>query len=319
MALSLASATAIDFEITKVTKEGFVGANRESYKPAVGSSKYPIGHWLKTNEGATLLITFSSLNLFRLLPSTELQVNGEGDTNSKFRRVLQLKTGTVSLDLKALPKGTTIQVETPTAVCGAVGTAFSVNAVTGNFNITENGIYIRSNEDASFSAEGVHGDVTFQPGRENTYGDIRASGKFTVNGTAVNASQPIHLQIAKGKGGTGDAAVRVSRGTFASQGSGEYLMVGGKLQTVEPERASLFDQYVDASGKEGSLNLQRATAVASTGKASPALVAQLQAATEKATKLRNELFNRRVIREAGKAAAQSVINNVTRQSSTPRR
>jgi hypothetical protein len=280
--------SAADFQVTSLTGTALVGASPKNYAAPKLNVPYPLGSWAKTGAGSSMVFVFSPQNIFRLLPSSELQVNGSGEAHSGFRRVLQLKAGSVDLDLKALPKGTSIQVETPTAVCGAVGTSFSVNADEGKYNVSEGRIFAKASGDSGFEARSVSGSFTLAPGKENAFHDANVSGSFVVNGVAMNGSAS--LQIAKARGGTGKSAVRVRSGTVGGRGRGAYLMEGGALVPVAPDLVPLHGQYLAAAQKEGGLRVALSTGAGG----SPA---SLNAAAAKATALREQLFNRRVIRD----------------------
>ena len=85
---------------------------------------YPFGATLKTGRKSWALIQFSKNNRFRLLPRTRLVIT-LNVRNPKFKRI-KLARGTVEVTLDSFPEGHTFDVETPSAVCGAVGTRFSV-------------------------------------------------------------------------------------------------------------------------------------------------------------------------------------------------
>ena len=70
-------------------------------------------------------LQFSQDNTFRLLARTTLMVT-QGVRNPKLK-VIQLTQGSVDLKLDDYPPDLKFQVETPSAICGAVGTRFSVS------------------------------------------------------------------------------------------------------------------------------------------------------------------------------------------------
>ncbi len=289
---------------------GDVGKSKTAYSAASVNRNYPLGWWARTS-GDALRVLFSPGNEFRLLPRSEVQVNGEGAAGGRFRRVLKLNDGTVELDLQKL-EGSKVDVETPTAICGAVGTRFTVNATTGQFQVPQGRISASAKGDSTFAAQSVGGSFSLQPGRENTYVEASVSGSFLLNGRSYLGSG-IQVAVAKAKGGVGTAAVKISGGSLGGTGAGSYLMEGGTLSPVAPDLASTHGQYLGAADREGTLNVQRQVTAASGRPVPPALDANLAAAAREATALRQKLFARRVIRDA----AQDAARDATRSSARP--
>ncbi|MDD5260848.1 MAG: FecR family protein [Methylacidiphilales bacterium] len=283
---------------------GDVGKDAKSYQPAKANADYALGWWARTAEGV-LKIEFSPENIFRLLPNSEVQVNGTGAANTKFRRIVELKAGKVDFDLPKL-SGSKVEVETPTAVCGAVGTQFSVDSETGQFDVPKGRIYAKAKGDSTFEAESAGGHFAINPGKENAYSDGQISGAFLVNGKEYNATNA-SFEVAKARGGEGQAAVQVNGGSLGGAGSGSYIMEGGRLQPVDSRIASTHAAYLSAAKEEGSLNVRRETLVASGRPVPASLDQQLNAAAAKATELRKRLFQRNVIRDTAKETARDVI------------
>lgn len=240
-----------------------------------------------------------------------MQITGEGAAGGRFRRVLKLNDGSVDLDLQKL-EGGKVEVETPTAVCGAVGTRFTVDARSGRFAVSEGSISASSKGDATFVARRVSGTFTLQPGRENAFVDAQVSGDFTLNGVPVSGSG-LGIVAAKARGGTGAAAVRITGGSLADAGAGSYPMEGGKLTPVDPGQSTVHGRYLAAAGREGSLNLRRQTLAASGAPVPASLEAGLAAAAREATALRQALFARQAIRDA----AQEAARDATRSNARP--
>jgi hypothetical protein len=274
---------------------------------------YPLNSWARTAAASTLVVEFSPNNIFRLLPNSEIQVSGAGETNAKFRRVVQLTTGAVSLDLSALPKGSEIKVETPTAVCGAVGTVFSVDALSGTFECTRGRIFAKSNQDSGFQAESISGSITLAPGVENAGDSATISGRFQINGRSFEAEN-IKLRLAKAKGGSSTAAVEVTRGD-SDLPSGSFLVKDGKWSSVPPQLSGLHSDYLDAALHEGKLNLRKQSLAASHQSQPPGLETELAEAARKATELRNKLFAREVMRDV----ARETVQQLNRESARPPR
>lgn len=289
--------------------QGQVGKNSDSYGAVELNKDYPLNWWAKT-ESKPMRISFTPKDVFALLPDSEVQVTGTGAANSKFRRLLKLKSGGLDLDLQGIKStGSKVEVETPTAICGAVGTRFSVNAGSGDFKVTEGSIYAKAGGDNSFEAESVNGSFTLNPGSENAYSKANVSGSFKLNGKSYRANG-VSLQIAEAKGGS-EAAVQISGGSLGGTGSGRYIMSGGSLEPVDSSKTGTHSEYLAAAQKEGRINVELQSRKAA-GSPVGNLPAQLNAAADKATELRKLLFQRKVVRDTAKETARSV-QEVTRQ------
>ena len=99
---------------------------------------HPIPSWGKTGDESSLTISFNGDNKFRLLPNSEAQVTtgDTSDSSSAWHRVVSLTIGKATFDHNA--GGTPVvhlDCQTPTAVCGAVGTEYAVDATTGNYSV----------------------------------------------------------------------------------------------------------------------------------------------------------------------------------------
>jgi len=296
-------------EFTVSGGEGEVGQSKSAYAAAAAGKTYPLNWWARTQNGA-LRVLFSPGNEFRLLPRSEVQVTGAGDAGGRFRRVLKLNAGSVDLDLQKL-EGSKVEVETPTAICGAVGTRFGVNAGTGAFTVTEGRISASAKGDSTFTAQSVSGTFTLQPGRDNAFVEAGVTGSFLVNGRPFTGTG-VRVEVAKARGGPGMAAVRVAGGSLGGTGPGSFIMDGGSLAPVEPGKAALHGRYLAAVGREGTLNVQRQGLAASGRPVPPALDAGLAQAAREATALRQQLFARGVIRDAAQEAAREATRSNAR-------
>lgn len=302
-------------EFVVVDGAGEIGKSPSRYKPAQIPEKYPLGWWAKTSRDP-LKIQFSPDNIFRLLPRSEVQVSGTGAANSKFRRIIKLNTGKVDLELKNL-QGSKVEVETPTAICGAVGTSFTVDADSGTFSVREGAIFANARSDSGFQAEQVSGEFTLAPGRENAYANLNVAGTFTLNGARVNNGR-VNATLAKARGGTGQAALQIHGGSLGGASGGAYLMNGGKLQPVADSKVrEIHGQYLQATQSEGALNLQREALRAQRKEVPRSLDQDLAAAAKRATDLRKQLFMRRVIRDAAKDSAREVLRQQNQRSIRP--
>lgn len=275
--------------------EGSVSSDRASYQAAELGKRYPLKYWAKTSD-RPLRVLLSPENLFQLLPRSEVQITGAGSEGARFRRVLKLNKGSINLELDNL-QGGTLEVETPTAICGAVGTRFSVSAESGDILISEGKISARSKSDSSFIGQSISGSLTLAPGTQNAYTRANVTGSCVINGVSAKSANII---LAKAAGGTSSAAVQVLGGTVAGKGAGRYLMEGSTLTPVDASKTQIHTDYLAASKTEGSLNLQK-QALRASGAAVPAtLNTQLNSAAARATELRNKLFVRGVVRDAAR-------------------
>ncbi|MEM6820940.1 MAG: FecR domain-containing protein [Verrucomicrobiota bacterium] len=305
--------SAKDFKV--VDGSGEIGKSPRVYQAAEVPKLYPLNWWARTSS-RPLKVEFSPENVFRLLPKSEVQITGTGAATTRFRRVVKLKAGSVDVDLKNL-QGSKVEVETPTAICGAVGTEFVVNADEGSFKVTEGRVSAKAKKDSGFQAKSVSGSFTLAPGSENAYSKVNVTGDFSLNGISVNGGRA-NVSLAKARGGTGQAAVRVHSGSFAGASSGAYVMDGGKLQAIsDPKLATVHRDYVSTASKEGSLNLKK-EGLRAQGKSVPSsLETELRATAKKATELRKRLFTRSVIRDTAKDNARDVLRQ-QQQTNRPR-
>jgi hypothetical protein len=114
------------FRALKATGQCLVKAvGQEDYVDVKSGDTYAFGSTLKTGRNSNMLLEFSQGNTFRLLPRTTLVLN-QNTRNPKLK-VLKLQSGSISLQLDDFPKGHKLEVETPSAICGAVGTRFVVS------------------------------------------------------------------------------------------------------------------------------------------------------------------------------------------------
>lgn len=124
-AASLADESLITgFTVTRVQGKCLVWDGEQS-KPAELNRAYPFPTKVSTDRNSTMNLKFSEDNEFFLMARTTLVV--DKNTNDPRLKVLKLETGSIDLQLNNFPKGEKLQVETPTAVCGAVGTRFRVS------------------------------------------------------------------------------------------------------------------------------------------------------------------------------------------------
>jgi len=311
-------ARAQNFAVTVALGQSKIGKDRSSYQAAAVNSTYSIPAWGKTEDESSLTIAFNSENRFRLLPDSEAQVTtgGESDSNSAWHRVVSLKIGSASFDHNA---GTAPAVHldcvTPTAVCGAVGTQYDVNATKGIYHVSSGNIYVNSDQEGALSLTSINagGTATYDPGRENTYSKGSFTGTVRLDGTRYTASDAT-FTVAKKLDSSSETAVHIASGRLGNYGPGDYLSDGGNLKRVDPgsKTATLHAQYLSAAQTEGALNVERAADRAANQPFAHA--AELASATTEATRLRNELFNRETVRETVKQTVQTTIQNATQQA-----
>ncbi|MEM1158674.1 MAG: FecR domain-containing protein [Verrucomicrobiota bacterium] len=307
------SVTAQEFSV--VDGSGEIGKSPKEYVPAKLSQVYPLGWWARTQQNP-LKVEFNPQNIFRLLPRSEVQVSGTGAANSKFRRIIKLNAGQVDLELKNL-QGSRVEVETPTAICGAVGTAFTVNADHGHFAIREGTIFANAKKDSGFKAERVSGEFTLAPGPENAYSKINVAGTFSVNGAKVSNGK-VHATLAKARGGEGQAALQLHSGSLGGVSSGSYLMNKGTLEPVtDAALKQTHSEYLQATKSEGELNLQKEGLLMRQQVVPDKLEQDLRAAAKRATELRKQLFLRRVIRDTAKENARETLRQQNQRSLRP--
>ncbi|MFT5127964.1 MAG: hypothetical protein ACI8W8_001572 [Rhodothermales bacterium] len=126
LSFSVAANSITGFRTLKVTGQCLVKtAGEEDYVDAQNQTVYAFGTTLKTGRNSNMLLEFSQGNTFQLLPRTTLVLNQ--DTRNPKLKILRLQSGSISLQLDDFPKGHKLEVETPSAICGAVGTRFVVS------------------------------------------------------------------------------------------------------------------------------------------------------------------------------------------------
>src|SRR5260221_3986754 len=226
-----------------------IGKDRGSYQAATVNASYSIPCWGKTEDNSSLTIAFNPENRFRLLPNSEAQVTtgGESDSSSAWHRVVSLKIGEASFDHNAGPAPAIhLDCETPTAVCGAVGTQYDVDATHGVYSVASGRISVSSSQEGSslrMPCVQSAGTVTYAPGRENTYSHGDFSGTIVIGGNTFRASGA-SFTVAKGQGSSSEIAVHIGSGTLGGVGPGDYLMDGGSLKPASGKAPGAPPQYL---------------------------------------------------------------------------
>ncbi|HUB68054.1 MAG TPA: FecR domain-containing protein [Candidatus Methylacidiphilales bacterium] len=303
------------FLVTGANGQAQVGRDQHSYQPAVVNSNHSLPSWGRTGDNSSLTIAFNAENKFRLLPNSEAQVYaGDGDSNSAWHRVVGLKIGTatISHDTGAAP-AVKLDCETPTAVCGAVGTEFEVDATEGKYSVSQGRISLISHQEGDLVMPRiVGGTVVFNPGAQNTYSNGDFSGVVILDGVTMQAAGA-DFTVAKKLDSSSETAVHIASGRLGGTGPGDYVMEGGRLKPVDPSKASIHPQYLAAAKREGALSVERAALRASSNRVAPrGLDAALSAAAARATALREELFNRETAREVNKQVTGALIDSALR-------
>ena len=100
---------------------------------------YKLGSIVKTGRNAFADLELSPKNQVRVLAKSEVQMGA----NMKHALIIALKlnSGKVDCKLDNFPKGHLFQVQTPVGICGAVGTAYSVEELLGEHS-TDTNIFV---------------------------------------------------------------------------------------------------------------------------------------------------------------------------------
>ena len=119
------------FRVIKVTGECSLKRPKEGdFAAAVEAKAYPYGTKIRTGMRSSLVVVFSEGNVCRVLANADLTMS-QGTSNKKLK-IIRLNEGTVEVDLKEdfHSDGNALNVETATAICGAIGCKFSVKSMT---------------------------------------------------------------------------------------------------------------------------------------------------------------------------------------------
>ncbi len=283
---AIAVSAALWFATADVTPKGFkvtaVGGRLKDvkYKTANGYEKvepgkeYPFGTVLKTGRSSTADLQLSPGNTFRLMPRSKLAI--KVDVKNPKLKILKLDQGTVNVKLDKFPKGEKLQVETPTAVCGALGTRFTISfeddedekkadvkkATRENKIVCEKGeVYAGSRftldnseeEGKTFDApsikEGTEIVAKVHEGLENSYTDISVNrGSLTINyGVDDGASFKLDAEEEK--------PARFVCALEKSDDEVETAVIEVKSGTIQQKRTSGFfikkEELVDLKADDG--------------------------------------------------------------------
>jgi hypothetical protein len=321
---SVSASNAQDFSTFKVQNAKGdtcqVQPNGKEWMKAENGSSHGKGTKGKTGSGSSFVAAFNEQTLFRILPETEVVIGTESKTG--YRKVinLSLRQGNVDVELEKLPKGYKMEVQTPTAVCGAVGTKFTVQRAKDGketFTCTESEIEVASHQDKSFRAnilEKQRLSAKASPGKDNSHTELSTNDDIEIDigthGNTIKAQKGTEFRFAQKKNSK-DVALRITKGAVNGESNGRYLMEGDKLLKfdgkTEKSQPALVDNYIDASEKEGAAkrSLDAAAERGSSPETIQNLEAQLDQAAEEANKHRTALFEaRKAMRDAFRDAAR---------------
>nr|WP_306469607.1 FecR domain-containing protein [Oscillatoria laete-virens] len=272
------------------------------------SKAYPTGSGARTSSSGPMLLQFDPKNLFRLLPGAEVVIRAPKEEGKLRRVAIDLKQGEVSLTLDQVPSGYQIEVQTPTAVCGAVGTHFSVSyspktgsSLNQKFACSRGEVFARSSVDQSFTVRGITAGKTVSaavlPGKENAANSLQLPAGVRVNvasasasGYSFQATGSSTVDIAKDVKNNGQALMVVRSGKAGNLSPGSYLVEGGAANAVPKEKLSTAGEYWNLARQEGALR-------ARINAGERGLEAELNRVAAEATKKRRELFDRALIRD----------------------
>jgi hypothetical protein len=300
------------------------------WKKAVEGMKQQAGSSGKTGAASTISLAFDEKNRFRILPKTEVLIS-TSTHDARFRKIIDLTMteGNVEVDLDAFPEKYQFKVQTPTAVCGAIGTRFVVGSENGRkntFQATKGTIFASSREDGSFytgeirSGQSLEADLA--PGKENSYSELRVRGgkipvafgtrdrKMDVNEGSVIVLAQEHSDSAN------EVAMKVERGQVGGNGAGHYVLKDGKMEDLSNDQKSsdLVNQYLALAEKEGGLKarLEKEKSKVAPKSDLQQMEQELDQAAQKATEKRKELFrNRDQMRRLIRSGTEGIRNRPT--------
>jgi hypothetical protein len=141
--LSASAAEINNFTVLKISgKKDCKFKDGVKYTKLTAGQVLPFGTTVKTGRKSTITLQFSIGNTFIMMPKTTITVQ-QDTTNKKLKQInIKLNEGFVKVELDDF-KGHKLQVETPTAVCGAVGTHFVVGTgETQSFTCSKGEVYL---------------------------------------------------------------------------------------------------------------------------------------------------------------------------------
>ncbi|MEN9359791.1 MAG: hypothetical protein RL095_1326 [Verrucomicrobiota bacterium] len=278
---------------------------------------YPFPASIKTVR-AQMTIEFSAGNKVRILPQTMISLSSPNIKHPKVKVV----GGTVALELDSFPKDHSLTVDTPSAVCGHVGTHFEVSVgdpagkIEGAqaFKCSKGEIYVNpSGFKISKLGAGAEVATSDHEGKENSYCDARinvpkGSGfkiKMSDDGKEFVGAAASGFKIAHNRKNNLHVASFSDQNLKTENGApiaelGKALVLDGD----EFKENANAQPYLEAAQTEGQLHTQLIALTAKLAEAAPADLAALQAqklalekqrdqAADKATDLAKKLARTR--------------------------
>lgn len=323
LAAVFSSANAADFSKFKVADASgdcqVKAGDAKAFEKANLNSEYAAGSIGKTGSDGKMKVEFDPQTRFRLFPDSEVTIFANAN-NPRFQKIvdLRLKKGGVEVGLKNFPKDYQMKVQTPTAVCGAMGTVFSVESDENGkarFECSEHSIKVvprdydnpkepeQNTEYEGFTATvpaGAFVDASVKPGKENAVSQLKTGGKGVDLNLGKSDSKTYHaeagtdLLIAEQQSPTSEVAFQVNSGNLDGNGKGKYILDGKEVMDVSkakdgPEK---FDAYVTAAKKESTVRAKVARKQ-NQGQKDEDLEKELEKAADEATQRRKELFEYR--------------------------
>jgi len=205
--LATASAFGADadkFKILFVEGPCQIQEQGKGFQNAQKDASYANGSVGKTGPGSKtqMKIEFAPQNTFRLFPDSEVVIS-PNVSNPRLQKIVNLRKGKidVNVSLESFPEGYQMKVQTPTAVCGAMGTAFTVEEKSDpsdkedkfTFKCTQHSITVvprnyedeeKPEDDTEYNGflakvpEGAFIDTSVRPGKENAIAQIK-TGELT--------------------------------------------------------------------------------------------------------------------------------------------
>ena len=313
------------------------------WKEVKKDEQHQAGVMGRTGASGQMKVEFDKKNSFILMPNSTVKISAE-TRSASFQKVLciaKVEKGAVKVDLEEVKEGDKVGIQTPTAVCGAVGTKFVVavgedtgDPRKGTFACSQGEVqvaptnYENERYDAFVANVGPGSTLiaSVSPGQDNAHTKLETSGEAVAMDFGKGKEDP-QFSVSKGsvielaqpqEENTGTVALRVREGKLtAKEGdeakphtSGRYLYDGGEVLDVAKsdkpdETREAFDDYLRLAQVEGD---RRADVARKPGDAAAADA--LNKAAEKATEARNKLFGYRDVIRKTIRAGQNIGRNL---------
>ncbi len=245
--LSIAAPAPFDarFAVVKIQGDCEVKISGEMlYRPAVEGRTYQYGTTVRTGRKASCVIRFSEGNECRVLAKAELIVSE--DARDKKMKTIKLAEGKINVKLDpAFHQNNDLKVETPVAICGAIGCDFTIEVDPGlgtikvTFSCAEGSINLTGDYFSIGTMDGGDALAIFRSrfGDHITIDPI--TGRFTVNFNDPSGRTP-----------SLDAGENTVIDIWASiVGTGNQANVEAKVKKEDgTEQTFLFTAKTEASG-----------------------------------------------------------------------